>query len=86
VLHYTKEYWECYRYIKNKWIEDLPIKTTCVNITRFDQDRYRTMLKEIAGILSSRKVEAKTRSLHPEAILGMLKTRGEIGNRFENRK
>jgi hypothetical protein len=41
-----KEFYESYRYIKHKWKNSLPIRTTCVTMTKFDLYMYKKRLQE----------------------------------------
>jgi hypothetical protein len=41
-----KEFYESYRHLKRKWKNSLPIKTTCVRMTRFDIYLYKKRLQE----------------------------------------
>lgn len=41
-----KEFYDCCRQIKRLWKDQLPIKTTCVTITRFNRLIYRRRLAE----------------------------------------
>ncbi len=42
-----KEFYESYRFVKRKWKNDLPIRTTCVRISRFDRDVYARRFGEL---------------------------------------
>lgn len=42
-----KEFYESYAFAKRTWKEFLPIRTTCIRITRFDGEMYKRRLKDI---------------------------------------
>jgi hypothetical protein len=41
-----KEFYESYRHVKRRWKNSLPIRTTCVTMTRFDIHMYRKRIQE----------------------------------------
>jgi hypothetical protein len=41
------EFYECYRHVKRTWKHRLPIRTTCIRVTRFDLAMYRKRLGEM---------------------------------------
>jgi hypothetical protein len=41
-----KEFYESYRHVKHRWKNSLPIRTTCVTMTRFDIYMYRKRIQE----------------------------------------
>lgn len=47
IIALPKEFYECCRYIKRVWKEDLPIQTTCIRITRFNLPLYLTRVREL---------------------------------------
>ena len=42
-----KEFYEAYHYVKRKWRKVLPIRTTCIRITRFDREMYQRRVREL---------------------------------------
>ena len=42
-----KEFYESYRHVKQRWRSSLPIRTTCVTMTKFDSHMYRKRIQEI---------------------------------------
>jgi hypothetical protein len=40
------EFYESYRHVKRRWKNSLPIRTTCVTITKFDIHMYRKRIQE----------------------------------------
>jgi hypothetical protein len=41
LISFPSDFYECYRYIKKKYREKLPIQTSCIRITKFDGQYYR---------------------------------------------
>jgi len=42
-----KEFYESYRHVKQRWRNSLPIRTTCVTMTKFDSHMYRKRIQEL---------------------------------------
>jgi hypothetical protein len=42
-----KEFYESYRHVKRRWKNSLPIRTTCVTMTKFDSHMYKKRVQEI---------------------------------------
>ena len=42
-----KEFYDCYRYLKRKWNNALPIQTTCTRVTKSDMEMYKRKIREI---------------------------------------
>jgi hypothetical protein len=42
-----KEFYQCYRYVKRKWVNRLPIQTTVIRITASDSKMYLRRITEI---------------------------------------
>jgi hypothetical protein len=55
-----KEFYQCYRYIKSKWMEFLPIQTTVIRLTRHDKQMHRRRLME----LYQRYIQRRVNGLH----------------------
>jgi hypothetical protein len=41
-----KEFYESYRHVKRRWKNSLPIRTTCVTMTKFDIHMYKKRIQE----------------------------------------
>jgi Predicted glycosyltransferases len=41
------EFYRCYRYIKHKWARFLPIRTSCIEISRFDAELHWRKTREL---------------------------------------
>jgi hypothetical protein len=51
-----KEFYQCYWYIKKKWIDWLPIQTTVIRLTRNDKQVYKRRLMEVYQRYVQRRV------------------------------
>lgn len=79
------EFYECYRHVKRNWKHRLPIKTTCIRITRLDLAMYRKRLgemfiryirwKEFGG---SRATDVKKLLRDVDDLLRQRSTAGEV--------
>jgi hypothetical protein len=57
LLSLPKEFYDCYYYVKRKWIKFLPIYTSCLTISRFDKEFYQKKIREFfEKALGKRKV------------------------------
>lgn len=64
-----KEFYQCYRYIKKKWIHRLPIQTTCIRLTPNDEQLRRRRLLELYQRYIQRKVNGLYRVPNGRALL-----------------
>lgn len=48
LLELPNEFYACYRYIKRKWRHELPIYSSCIKVSRFDEDLMARWLKATA--------------------------------------
>jgi len=55
-----KEFYECYGYIKKKWVDRLPIQTTVIRVTRSSKEMYKRRVME----LYQRYVQRRVNGLH----------------------
>ncbi len=69
LLTFPQEYYDCYRYVKNKWAKFLPIYTSCVRISRFDMELYDRRIRELARRALGMKRSAKPRVDDPRTVL-----------------
>jgi hypothetical protein len=70
LLNLPKEFYDCYRYIKKKWAKFLPIRTSCINISRFDKEMYFRKIRYFAGIALKKKRSPILRVDDPRTLLG----------------
>lgn len=63
------EFYACYDYIKARWPQYLPIRTSCITITRFDWERRERRLKEFIKSLLGRMKSPATRVEDPRDLL-----------------
>ncbi|MGZ8941327.1 MAG: glycosyltransferase [Methylobacter sp.] len=57
LLSLPKEFYDCYSYVKRKWAKFLPIYTSCIRISCFNEEVYLRRTRELADkMLGIRKV------------------------------
>lgn len=70
-----KEFFECYRYIKRKWYNILPIETTCINISKHNYFTYfkyrywRKMKYLLVGLYKKKLYNDNNKSMDPMTLL-----------------
>lgn len=42
-----REFYKCYHYVRRKWRDRLPIRTTCIEITRWNEKMYKRRLQDL---------------------------------------
>jgi Glycosyltransferase like family len=67
-----KEFYESYRRVKRKWKNSLPIRTTCVTLTKFDVYMYRKRIQEAYLRFVLRKEIGAFRAKDGRALLAEL--------------
>jgi len=63
-------FFEGYWYIREKWGKSLPIRTPCINITRWNKDVIVHHLKQVAFKVVGREPIVIPRLEDPRAVLG----------------
>ncbi len=74
LLYLPKEFYECYRHVKQRWKKNLPIYTSCITISRFDGELHLRQLHEIYKRLLRKETVPMRRAEDPGAIKHLLKT------------
>jgi hypothetical protein len=46
VIAYPKEYYDCYYHVKKRWANKLPIRTTCIDVTRLDSGLIKSKIRD----------------------------------------
>jgi hypothetical protein len=69
ILRFPKEFYECYRHIKNRWGKYLPIYAPCITISRFDGDLHLRRIRELYVRLWHRKIMPVYRVEDPRSLL-----------------
>jgi hypothetical protein len=64
-----REFYECYSYVKLKWVAHLPIQTSCIRITRFDFPMRWRRLQEVYLRHIRRKESFGARAQNVNALL-----------------
>jgi hypothetical protein len=68
-----KEFYESCKHFKRKWLEYLPVQTTCIKITRFNLPLYWRKLNELYLRYIARKTVGGVRVKNPHELLAQLK-------------
>ena len=71
-LTFPEEFYECYRHVKRRWREFLPIQTSCITMTRFDLPLYRRRLSEFYRKRIKRRAATHTRAASGSELLSMV--------------
>ena len=64
-----KEFYKCHGHIKRVWKDSLPVRTTCIKITRFNVSLYRRRIKELYTRHIQRRELGGTRVQDVQGIL-----------------
>ena len=83
LLDLPKEFYTCYRHIKNKWRRFLPIYASCTKISRFDGEVHFRKIRALFGKALRRKRVPKLRVKDPRTVLGGEGHGSGIGGRPE---
>ena len=63
------EFFTCYRYIKRKWPQFLPVHTSCIKISRLDGQCIRKKVEALAATLRRRPRTGAPRLEDPRSVL-----------------
>lgn len=63
------EFFACYRHIKRKWPEYLPIHSSCITISRLDGQLIRKRLEALANLLRGKRPRGAPRLEDPRTVL-----------------
>lgn len=74
LLKLPAEFDACYRYIKNKWKKKLPIYTSCITISRRDEDLRARKLRQFVGNVLRVKAVPLLRLDDPRVVLRDIET------------
>jgi hypothetical protein len=74
-----KEFYESYRHLKRRWKNSLPIRTTCVTMTKFDSHMYRKRIQELYLRFIRRKEIGAFRAKDGRALLAELGSANRSG-------
>lgn len=73
---YPPEFYTCYRHIKRRWSNCLPIHTPCICVSRFDWDIWKRRIKRFAFGLSS---ERGARIEDPRILMREIQAQAHLG-------
>jgi len=65
----SPDYFRCYWPVKKKWKEHLPIQTTCIRITRWDEEYLARRFKDLCFTLMGRDMSLHPRLDDPRVVL-----------------
>lgn len=77
-LFLPREYYQCYRYFRKKWLEYLPVQTTCLKVTKSNIPMYKRRLLETYMSILGRDAMPHKRV---EDVPSLLKTLGILTER-----
>jgi hypothetical protein len=63
------EFFACYRFIKRKWPQYLPVHSSCIRISRFDAHLIRKKFENLARVLRGRSARGAARLEDPRSVL-----------------
>jgi hypothetical protein len=69
LLILPKEFYECYRYMRSKWVHYLPIHTSCMKISFLNEELYRKRLVEAKQRLLGMRTKAAKRVDDPRTLI-----------------
>lgn len=69
LLHLPMDYFRCYRYVKRKWAQYLPIHTSCIKISRFDGHALFKRFEATVNKMLGRRQSASPRIDDPRTVL-----------------
>lgn len=69
LLALPPEFFACYRYVKQKWPEYLPIHSSCITISRFDRHLIRRKIEGVTDFLRGRRTRCALRLEDPRSVL-----------------
>jgi hypothetical protein len=69
ILSLPKEFYECYRHVKKRWGQYLPISAPCIRISRFDGDLRMRQIRELYTRLRYKEAVPTYRVEDPRSLL-----------------
>jgi hypothetical protein len=69
ILQLPAEFMSNYYYIKRKWVEHLPIRTSCITISQFDREFCLVQLRTVMSRLFGKTRVPKSRVNDPRCLL-----------------
>lgn len=73
------DFYACYRFVKRKWPQYLPVHSSCIRISRFDAHLIRKKFENLARVLRGRSARGAARLEDPRSVLptGETQARGQ---------
>lgn len=72
ILDLPADFYQCYRHVKSRWKEYLPIQTSCIRISRFDTEVHRRRLQRFFHSRFGDNRSPATRVPDPTKLLSTL--------------
>ena len=72
-----KDFYTCYKHVKCRWRKSLPIYTSCIRISRFNESMWWRRVKDACSRILHRSPQSGVRAEDPQIILRQLRARGE---------
>ena len=69
LLSLPNEFYDCYSYIKKKWANHLPIYTSCIKVSRFDEDLRWRKIRDVGEKVFRRRQVPVRRMDDPRVVL-----------------
>jgi GT2 family glycosyltransferase len=83
LVRLPREFYECYYHIRKRWRKSLPIFTSCMKVSRFNEDVYIRKVREFVNNVLGKTKVGQRRSRELRKVLEMLqareKTIGRLG-------
>jgi hypothetical protein len=76
----SPEFYRCYWHVRKRWKEFLPIQTTCIKITRWNEDFIYRRLKHTCFSLLGRNMKPLPRLEDPRSVLLSASNSADNGN------
>lgn len=77
-FEYPPEFYDCYRYMKRKWQSALPIQTSCICVSRFDEDIWKWRIKKALSLAIGRNLERGPRLKDPQLLWNQIQAAGRV--------
>jgi hypothetical protein len=69
IIELPIEFYECYKYIKRQWKKYLPIHSSCIRISRFDNDVYLRRILKLYDKLRRKTIIPLNRVRDPRSLI-----------------
>ncbi len=73
ILYLPRAFFDCYSHFKARWLGDLPVRTSCIRVTRFNADLYERRFRELFRRYFQKERKPRNRLSDPAAFWKELK-------------